>query len=99
MAIKLFEGKILCSICGRLLSKEESFKLNEFQYEIACLECDRITNFSKNNFVACNTPMKQKLIGLIENTRKYNKTINIDMREGRRMLINFLSSKIRSTSK
>jgi hypothetical protein len=99
MAIKLIEGKVLCSICGKLLDRGESFKINEFQYEVACLECDQTSNFSKNNFVNCNTPMKQKLINLIENSRKYKKTMSLDMTEARRMLVNYLSTKIKAIPK
>ena len=99
MTIKLIEGKILCSVCGRLLDRDESFKINEFRYEVACLECDKTSNFSKNTYVNCNTPMKQKLINLIENSRKYNKTMSLDMTEARRYLVNFLSSKIKAIPK
>jgi hypothetical protein len=99
MAIKLIEGKVLCSLCGKLMEKEESFKINEFQYEIACLDCDRTSNFSKNNFVNCSTAMKLKLINLIENSRKYKKTMSLDMTEARRMLVNYLSTKIKAIPK
>jgi hypothetical protein len=43
--------------------------------------------------------MKQKLINLIENSRKYNKTMSLDMTEARRMLVNYLSTKIKAIPK
>jgi len=92
MSIKVIEGKILCSRCNRLLDKREPFKINEFQYEIVCLECDIKYDFSKYNYVNCSTPMKQKLIDIIQNSMKLNKSITIDMENSRKDLIENLSS-------
>jgi len=94
MVIKIIEGKLVCNICGRLLHQEESFKIHEIQYEIACLDCDKSSNFSKKNYVICNTPLKQTLFNLIENARKNNKTISLGMSEARRNLVDILSTKI-----
>ena len=90
MTIKLIEGKILCNKCDRLLEKEESFKLNEINYEVACLECDQKYGFSDKNIVKINTPLKQNLLELISTMMRQNRTISLDMAESRKNLFNNL---------
>ena len=72
-----------------MLEKEEPFKLNEFRYEIVCLACDNKYDFSKDNLVNCNIPMKQKLLDLIEEYMKKNKTLNIEMNKTRILMLNY----------
>ncbi len=87
MSIKIFEGRVICSLCERLLEKDEPYKLDEFRYKIVCLSCDEKHNFSKDNLVKCVTPMKQKMVDLIEMFMKENVTINIEMEKIRQLLI------------
>jgi hypothetical protein len=94
VSIKVIGGKILCSKCGKLLEEHETFKINEFQYEIVCIDCDVKYNFSKDNYVNFTTPMKQRLLNIILNAMKDNKTITIDIKEERKKLIDYLSNKI-----
>ncbi len=90
MTIKLIEGKILCSKCNRLMEKEESYKLNEISYEVACLECDKKFGFSDKNPVKINTTLKQNLIELINIMMRQNRTISIDMDKSRKNLLDSL---------
>ena len=87
MSIKIYEGRITCSQCGRLLEKDEPYKLDEFRYKIVCLSCDEKYNFSKDNLVKCVTPMKLKMVDLIEMFMKENVTINIEMEKMKHLLI------------
>lgn len=88
MSIKIIEGKIICSLCNRVLEKEEPFKLDEFRYEIACLDCDKKYNFSHYILINCNTPRKQHLLDLIDKYMKENETLSIDMDKVRKFLLN-----------
>ncbi len=87
MSIKIFEGRIICSLCERLLEKDEPYKLDEFRYKIVCLSCDEKYNFSKDNLVKDATQLKQKMVDLIEMFMKENVTINIDMEKLKQLLI------------
>ncbi|MHA1150453.1 MAG: hypothetical protein ACTSR8_19720 [Promethearchaeota archaeon] len=96
MPIKVFEGRIQCSICEKLLDNRESFKLNEFQHEIACLECDEKSDFSKHNYVNYTSPKKRFLLKIIYNAMKGKNTISIDLKKETKKLAEDLSSKIRA---
>ena len=96
MPIKIIEGRILCSKCEKLMEDHESFKLNEYQYEIACLDCDEKYNFSKDNYVDFNTTKKQHLLRIIFDAWHKKRTICIDLKEERKKLVDILSAKVKS---
>ena len=72
-----------------MLKREEIFKLNEFQYEIICIDCDNEYNLSKNNLVHCITPMKQKLLDLIYFYINNKKTFSFDKNKTLNVLFNY----------
>jgi hypothetical protein len=68
------------------MEKEESFKLNEINYKVACLKCDTEYGFSKQNPVKITTSLKQNLKELIQTMIRQNRTISIDMDQSRKNL-------------
>jgi len=78
-----------------LLNSEESFKINEFQYEIYCGMCEK--NLSNKNDQSIH--WRQDIIELVEQALKAKKTVTFEMDFTKQNLLNFLSNSYKDNKK
>lgn len=90
MSIKIIKGQVICSLCGKILNQKEPFKIDEFRYKIACLECDTKYDFSKTSYVNCSTPLKQELLKFINKKLRQKKSAHINLKERQKRLLNYI---------
>jgi len=92
MPITLVEGKLMCSNCGRLMEKGEAFKLNDYRYQVYCLDCfsEIEKDPSENSPILYQT---HKILELIKMYEHANKTASISLNSGQIKLFDAFQSK------